>query len=525
MTFIVPDNTTFENETLKTPASMVIGNHAVIGCNLCMDTLMAGEGVQISGQVDSESDIRADVWCKFDKDVNAGGDVYLGEFTTINGKIIVAGDLDIGKEVKLNGGFLSKGWVVVRNPLPIMIFIFIYIRELIGLGKTSEEIDKALTDLFEDDEEIDLEKLAEMDLSKVIGLDRLLIIPIGSKISSESINVPEDAVVGNDCFLSGKIICKNFEAGKNLTMTGDIRARGDIILSEGTKVTGNISANKLILDKNVTVSGNINAKSVLIHETSFVDGKISSGNVRFVLGDFDPKNPNAEGTNILSKSESVDWMKTNVREKPPESELDAEADVEIDVETETDAEVETDVEVETGTETEISVETEPLTTDQNTESETAAVPNVETEAAAADAKPSKRKTRNQNRRAAFEKKKKDDLVIVDVFSGEEMKNEITSEPASEIELVEIETETVVDETQPESENADPVVDDYLNAAGSDADEAAGSVQEEAPVEYNSKAEKSFFDAAAMDDGESEKEIEEAKKEAASISRAKKKKRK
>ncbi|WNY25732.1 hypothetical protein [Methanolapillus millepedarum] len=532
MTFIVPDHTTFENGTLETPASMVIGNHAVIGCNLSMDTLMAGEGVQVSGQVDSKSDIRADVWCKFEKDVNAGGDVYLGEFTTINGKIIVEGDLDIGKEVKLNGGFLSRGWVVVRNPLPIMIFIFLYIRELIGLGKTSEEIDKALTDLFEDDEEIDLEKLAEMDLSKVIGFDRLLIIPIGSKISADSINVPENTVVGNNCVLSGKLICKNFESGKNLLLNGDIRARGDVVLSEGTKVVGNISTSgKLILDKNVTVSGNLTAKSVLIHETSFVEGKISSGNVRFVLGEFDPKNPDAEGTKILSKAESVDWMKTNVKEKPAEPENDFQIDAEPDADSESDSETEI--------QEQIAEETDAVGADAGPGGAESELSAANTDDALPDSvsgsKSSKRKTRNQNRRAAFEKRsKKDDLVIVDIFSGEEMKNEPTSELEVEtevdVEIFEIEIEPEpkpdADVQSDSSETADPAVDDYLNAVGGDDDVAAvgGDAKENEPVleKYASKAEKSFFDAAEKGEVETEKEREDAKREAASISRAKKK---
>ena len=66
---------------------------------------------------------------------------------TIDGKLIVAGDLDVGKEVKIKGGFEAKGWIVVRNPFPVIIFIFLYIREMMRLGK-DEEIEKALEELL-----------------------------------------------------------------------------------------------------------------------------------------------------------------------------------------------------------------------------------------------------------------------------------------------------------------------------------------------------------------------------------------
>ena len=77
---------------------------------------------------------------------------YLGEFVTIDGKLIVEGDLDVGKEVKIKGGFEAKGWIVVRNPVPVIIFLFLYIREMMRLGK-GEEIEKALEELFEDSED------------------------------------------------------------------------------------------------------------------------------------------------------------------------------------------------------------------------------------------------------------------------------------------------------------------------------------------------------------------------------------
>ncbi|MBZ3936186.1 putative acyltransferase (DUF342 family) [Methanimicrococcus blatticola] len=457
-TFIVPDNAVIDDQKIATEADMIIGNHAAIERSIEGGFLMIGEGVHIGGEVFSNDDVRADVWCKFDKNVNVGGDAYIGEFTTIDGKIVVEGDLDIGKEVKLNGGFLSKGWVVVRNPLPVMVFIFLYIRAMIGIGKSSDEIDKALSELFEDDEEIDFENMDEDKMSQALSRGRFLVIPLGSKISLESINVPEDVMIGNDCNISTRMICKRFESGKNLIFNGFIRSKGETLIGEGSRVSGEISASKVIIDKNVKIEGIITAKTVWIHETSFVEGKISSGNVRFITGDeFDIKDPgNAEKATLLSKADSFNLINTNVTEKKEEELFDDEEEIEDTEseeeltaeevsETEEVADAEEVKETESGNE-QAAEETEPLEVEpenaeekpdkvepaetNTSEVETTETETIETKAEnEATSSQNKRKTaskRAQKRRSKKAAAEREDMTIVNVFTGEnieEIKND------------------------------------------------------------------------------------------------------
>ncbi|WNY29227.1 hypothetical protein MmiEs2_14520 [Methanimicrococcus stummii] len=471
-TFIVPDNAVIDDQKLATEADMIIGNHAVIAREIKSGFLMVGEGVHVAGEINTDDDIRADVWCKFDQNVNVGGDAYIGEFTTINGKIVVEGDLDIGKEVKLNGGFLSKGWVVVRNPLPVMVFIFLYIRAMIGIGKSSEEIDKALNELFEDDEEIDFENMDENKMSEVLGRGRFFVIPLGSKISSESINVPEDFIVGNDCDIRTRVICKRFAGGKNLDLNGFIRAKGDMLIGEGSNVSGEINSTsgRIIIDKNVKISGKIAAKTVWIHETSFVEGKISSGNIRFIKGDgFDINDPeNAEKATILSKGDSFDLINTNVIEKA-EEEIDEDIDEEINIdEIDVGEEIEEDVDekIEEGVDEETEEylkadsaerdaeekaaeaemeeelvkgeqveENEPAAPIESAEQIEPAVSKDQTGGGEAKKQGSTSK-RAQKRRSKKASEKHENMPIVNVFTGESIEN----------------TESEKTETESESEN-------------------------------------------------------------------------
>ncbi|MCL2863031.1 MAG: hypothetical protein FWE54_02940 [Methanimicrococcus sp.] len=429
---------------------MIIGNHAVIERNLQAGSLMAGESVHVTGKIVSDDDIRADVWCKFDSEVIGGGDAYLGEFTVIGGKITVEGDLDIGKEVKLNGGFLSKGWIVVRNPLPIMVFIFLYIRELMRLGKTSDEIDKTLGELFEDDEEIDLEKLNDANMSDILNRGGFFVIPIGSKISPESINVPEDTIIGNNCVINTNLICKRFEGGKNLTFDGVLRSKGETIIDDGSRISGEINVSgKLIIGKDVKIKGTVSAKSVIIHETSFMEGNISFGSVRFVKGDgFDVKDyQNKEKAELLSKSNSFDLINTNITETK-------DAETQDDDETETYSTTEGAVsEPEAGemTETDSETETETGTEKPLAERDRDTVAPDDENDVTVESDDKKTGGARAKRRSARKEKQRqlNKVEIFDVFTGENME---TAKPEPETseneEAVSKEEETVSEEEEP-----------------------------------------------------------------------------
>lgn len=217
----------------------------------------------------ANSDIRIDMWSKLGGRVDVSKHAYLGEFVTIDGKLVVAGDLDVGKEVKIKGGFEAKGWIVVRNPVPVIIFIFLYIREMMRLGK-DEEIEKALEELFEDSEDI-------QELEGKGPGDKFLLIPAEAKISPEAIEIPGEAVIGSNCFLIGNIRAQAVEAGKKLTLKGSILSEGKISIGENSTVYGNLSSKGQVdVGRNSRVFGGIKADSVLLHENAIVDGTIKA---------------------------------------------------------------------------------------------------------------------------------------------------------------------------------------------------------------------------------------------------------
>lgn len=257
-TLVVPDRTRMEEHTIVIDTDVIIGNHSEIKYGILSNSAILGERVELSGDLIARSDIRIDTWSHVGGNVRTDTNAYIGEFVTIDGKLVVKGDLDVGNDVKINGGFEAKGWIVVRNPVPIIVYLYLYISELLRLGK-SEEVEKALEELFGDE-------------ADKISMNSM-IIPNGSRISMDSIRVPSKAVIGSGCRLVGNIRASSLEMGNDTTLYGSIRTIQDITLGKNNMIHGNvISRGNVHISEKTHVLGEINAQTIRIHENARVDG-------------------------------------------------------------------------------------------------------------------------------------------------------------------------------------------------------------------------------------------------------------
>jgi predicted acyltransferase (DUF342 family) len=266
-TFVVPDKTRMEEHTIVVDGDVIIGNHSDIRYGIISNSSILGERVEISGDLISRSDVRVDIWSHIGGSIKTGTNAYIGEFVTIDGKLVVKGDLDIGNDVKINGGFEAKGWIVVRNPIPVIVYLYLYISELLRIGK-DEEVEKALSELFEED-------------VGAVSINRM-IIPNGSRISIDSIRVPSKAIIGNGCRLVGNIRATSLEMANDTTLYGSIRTIQDVTLGKNNIIHGNIvSRGNVYISEKTHVLGEINAQTIKIHESARVDGvmRASGGTV------------------------------------------------------------------------------------------------------------------------------------------------------------------------------------------------------------------------------------------------------
>ena len=318
-TFVIPDNTRMEERTIVVEGGVIIGGQSSIEYGIIADNIMIGEHVSVCGEVCARSDVYIDRWSDIQGGVDADGDTHLGEFVKIHGKLTVGGDLDIGENVSINDGFEAKGWIMIKNPFPVIIFLYLYLSELLHHG-TDEEVEKAIQELFADDSEQDA------------GV-RAMVVPGGAIISLSAIETDYPAYIGDGCRLQGNIRAKSLFMGCDTTLFGSIRAK-DVMIQENNIIHGNIDAKgDVCIEEGCHVLGDVRARAIRIHRGATVDGVMDARGGITIIEAVEaeteaeaPAEAPAEGgeTNDLLELEETPDDAEDVYEESPAEESDKE---------------------------------------------------------------------------------------------------------------------------------------------------------------------------------------------------------
>jgi len=254
----VPDGTTVEEHDLVTSGDVLVGGQSTVAFGVRGRNVVAGERVRFGGHIEAEGDCRLDMWSDVAGDVLVGEDAYLGERVHVGGELKVAGDVDIGDDVDIEEGFEANGWIVIRNPMPTIVFLFVYLSQLLRIGE---------------------EEAAESVLSDLLSADdghEPLVIPRGATVGDDAWQVSTPARVGDDCRLHGNLRAASTEVGRDGVVFGSLRAREDIVVGRGTEIKGDVTTRDghVSVGPGVTIWGDISARDVDLHENATVDGTI-----------------------------------------------------------------------------------------------------------------------------------------------------------------------------------------------------------------------------------------------------------
>lgn len=270
-TFVVPDGTRFEEHTIVAPGDVILGNHVRVQFGLATTgRVFAGENVHVDGHVKTLMELRLDHFCRVDGSVEAGGNVYLGEKTRIEGKLVVGGDLDVGDDVAIAQGFEAKGWINIRSPVPLVIYLFLYLMELLRLGK-SDEVEKILQEMEASQERIQVR-------------EGFLYVPDGSTVGLTNSVIKGNLFIGKGCRVLGNyVVHGNVNIGPESKVFGAVRAAGAVKVQAKAEVQGTLESSRgVIIGEEVRVLGDVRAETVDMYHSAVVDGRVvAPGGIRF----------------------------------------------------------------------------------------------------------------------------------------------------------------------------------------------------------------------------------------------------
>lgn len=251
----IPDGTTVEEHDLVTDGDIIVGAQSTVEFGVRGNHVIAGERATFGGHIEAEADCRLDLWSEVDGDVLVGQDAYLGERVHVAGRLMVSGDLDIGDDVQIDNGFEANGWIVIRNPMPTVVFLFVYLSQLLRLGE--EEAAKNVIDEMLDESEADP-----------------AVIPRSAHVSDDAWRVSTPATIGDECRLHGNIRAEEIEMGSKTELFGSLRARGDIVVGEKTRIHGDVTTRNgtVVLEDGAEVLGDVACTDLEFHENATADG-------------------------------------------------------------------------------------------------------------------------------------------------------------------------------------------------------------------------------------------------------------
>ncbi len=245
---VIPPNTRFEERGVVVEGDALIGANSEIGYGISARKVIVGERAKINGDIFGREEVRLGAWCSVKGDVISKGDAYIGEFASIGGRLTVYGNLEIGRNVRIKNGFEARGLIRIQDPMPIIIFIFLYVLELLRLGRAEE-----------------VEKLIELEefLSP-------LEVPEGSKMSLDVIETERDVEIVGSRVL-GNVKARNVRIEKSELYGG---VRGDQIVIDSSRVHGTVEGRDVYILNESVVLGQIRAERVYMEEKCAVEGSI-----------------------------------------------------------------------------------------------------------------------------------------------------------------------------------------------------------------------------------------------------------
>ena len=302
----VPSGTTVEEHDVVVDGDVLVGGQSTVEFGLRGRNVAIGERVEVGDDIEADGDCRLDTWCTVDGNVLVGEDAYLGERVTVTGRLMVSGDLDIGDDVNIEEGFEANGWIVIRNPVPTLVFYFIVLSQLLRAGETDAADELA-------------EALADGD-----DVREPLLIPRGAEVSDDAWRVSTPASVGDDCRIHGNLRAESITVGERNEVFGSLRAREGVTVGADTTIHGDVTTRggTVTVRAGARILGDVSAGDLVVYDGAEIDGTLRArGEMKLIqsVPEEDETGSGAEdGTETDSEPEPADEREEEAESTGPE---------------------------------------------------------------------------------------------------------------------------------------------------------------------------------------------------------------
>ena len=302
---------------------VLVGGQSTVELGVRGRNVAIGERVSVGDDIEAEGDCRLDTWCSVDGNVLVGEDAYLGERVTVTGRLMVSGDLDIGDDVTIEEGFEANGWIVIRNPVPTIVFYFIVLSQLLRVGETDAADELA-------------EALADGD-----DVRDPLLVPRSAEISDDAWRVSTPATVGDDCRLHGNLRAASIRVGERNEVFGSLRAREDVTVGADTVIHGDVTTRggTVTVESGARVLGDVSAGDLVVYDGAEIQGTLRARGEMKLIQETEEADDDADETDPADADEAADdeASETDLDDSDEVAADDADADTNGD-ESETDDE-------------------------------------------------------------------------------------------------------------------------------------------------------------------------------------------
>ncbi len=261
----LPEDTVLEEKVLRCKNDIIISDRAQFHRGIITEgRLFLGEFVEIRGDLVALGDIRVDKGCRIAGDITGDSDIFLGERSMIKGEVVVGKNLDIGEGVDIDPDTIeSRGFINIRNPISVIVYILIYLLELIKRSD-STEVDDFFKELEAGEEDNFL-------ISK-----NFTYLPKGSKLEEDRLFVAGDIKIGPRSQIVSTIEAEgDIEIGNEAQIFGDILAGKRIYIGENVVINGKISSgSEVVIHHAARIGGDIRSKNIVITPDTIVEGTL-----------------------------------------------------------------------------------------------------------------------------------------------------------------------------------------------------------------------------------------------------------